>query len=72
MPRPTDRLQQAKQLKPNLFKRHYGVTWKTFQDMLCVMQERERSKKKSGRIPALTIEEQVLCTLEFFLILKRT
>jgi Helix-turn-helix of DDE superfamily endonuclease len=66
MPRPTDRLEQAKQLKPNLFKRHYGVTWKTFQDMLCVMQERERNKKKVGRTPVLTIEEQVLCTLEFW------
>jgi hypothetical protein len=66
MPRPTDRLEQAKQLKPNLFKRHYGVTWKIFQDMLCVMQERERNKKKSGRTPALTIQEQVLCTLEFW------
>jgi hypothetical protein len=40
--------------------------------MIAVIRERERSKRKTGRTPALTIEEQVLCTLEFFLILKRT
>jgi hypothetical protein len=34
--------------------------------MLFVMQERERNKKKTGRTAALTIEEQVLCTLEFW------
>jgi hypothetical protein len=34
--------------------------------MLSVVQECERNKKKAGRTPALTIEEQVLCTLEFW------
>jgi Helix-turn-helix of DDE superfamily endonuclease len=31
-----------------------------------VIHERERSKRKTGRTPALTIEEQILCTLEFW------
>ena len=34
--------------------------------MTDVIRDRENSKRKAGRTAALTIEEQVLCTLEFW------
>ena len=53
-------------MKPSDFKRHYGVHWQTFTSMITAYQAAQTKKKKSGRPPALTLEEQILFTLEFW------
>lgn len=53
-------------MKPRDFKRHYGVHWQTFTTMIDAYQASQTKKKKSGRPPALTLEEQILFTLEFW------
>jgi hypothetical protein len=53
-------------MKASDFRRHYGVHRETFYNMLEAYQAGQSQKKKSGRPPALTLEEQVLFTLEFW------
>lgn len=53
-------------MKPSDFKRHYGVHWQTFTTMINAYQAAQAKKKKSGRPAALTLEEQILFTLEFW------
>lgn len=53
-------------MKPSDFKRHYGVHWQTFTTMVTAYQVAQAKKKKSGRPAALTLEEQILFTLEFW------
>ena len=60
------RLERAQSMKPSDFKRHYGVHWQTFTSMITTYQAAQANKKRSGRPPALTLEEQILFTLEFW------
>ena len=56
----TLRLNQAQ------FRRKTGVDLETFAEMEAVLHERETSKRKSGRPPALPVGAQLLLTLEFW------
>ena len=57
--------ERAKKLKPNDFKRLCGVTQQTFNQMIKIVEHHERSKKKTGRPSKLSLENQVLMTLEY-------
>lgn len=57
--------ERAKKLKPNDFKRLCGVTRQTFNQMVKIVENHERSKKKTGRPSKLSLENQVLMTLEY-------
>nr|WP_255578742.1 transposase family protein [Deinococcus sp. RIT780] len=59
-------MERLRQLNRTRFKRHTGVYPETFAEMEIVLDQRERSKKKSGRPPALNVSEQLLLTLEFW------
>ncbi|MFW8628289.1 helix-turn-helix domain-containing protein [Deinococcus sp. ME38] len=61
-----DRLERLRKLNRKRFKRHTGIYPETFAEMELVLDQRERSKKKSGRPPALNASEQLLLTLEFW------
>ncbi len=61
-----DRLERLRQLNRTRFKRHTGIYPETFAEMEIVLDQRERSKKKSGRPPALDTAQQLLLTLEFW------
>jgi hypothetical protein len=56
---------KIKQLSAAQFKRKTGVKRKTFQVMVRVLKAEEKKKKKSGRPPALRIEDQILMTLQY-------
>lgn len=47
------------------FKRLVGVPRPLFEQMVVILQEAERSKKKSGRPHTLTIEDQLLLTFNY-------
>jgi len=53
-------------LEPEKFKRKLGVKPATFATMLEVLEKRERCKKKPGRTPALTLEDQLVLSLSFW------
>ncbi len=59
--------EQIKSLSPELFKRYCGVKPDTFAK-LCefVREQRTRVHKKSGRPCRLSVEDQVLLTLEYW------
>src|SRR3982750_1688766 len=57
--------EQIKDLRPADFKRYCGVEPDTFQRMVELVSKRlTRTRRKSGRPPKLTVEDQVLLTLE--------
>ena len=56
---------RAKKLKPDEFKRLCGVTPETFSQMVKIVENHEKLKKKTGRPSKLSLEEQVLMTLEY-------
>ena len=56
--------EQVKNLKPGDFKRLCGVQPETFVKMLEVMLRTAKPKKKPGRPTKLSIEDQLLLTLE--------
>jgi len=57
---------QALQLNETDFRRRTGVNPETFAEMEAVLHDREASKGKSGRPPALPVGAQLLLTLEFW------
>ena len=57
---------QAKNLEPVEFKRLCGVTPATFKQMVQVVAAEKKLAKKSGRPSKLSIEDQVLMTLEYW------
>lgn len=57
---------QAKNLEPMEFKRLCGVTPETFEQMVKVVAAEKALAKKSGRPNKLSIEDQVLMTLEYW------
>lgn len=59
--------QQIKDLRPALFKRYCGVKPETFHQMVSrVSDHLKETRIKSGRPPKLSIEDQVLMTLEYW------
>lgn len=48
------------------FRRLLGVKPETFEAMLAVLKTREAAKKKRGRPPDLSLEEQLLLALQFW------
>lgn len=54
-----------KDLKPTDFKRFCGVKPHTFAAMVEALQQREQQKKKKGRQAELSLEDQVLLTLQY-------
>ena len=58
---------QYQQLKPENFQRLCGVHHQTFVRMVAVLEEQvEPKKKKSGRPSKLSVEDQVLISLEYW------
>jgi hypothetical protein len=59
--------EQIKDLRPALFKRYCGVKPETFQRMVMVVSDHlAETRIKSGRPPKLSVEDQVLMTLEYW------
>lgn len=53
-------------LNRQTFRRRTGLYPEVFLAMLDVLQERETSKKRTGRPPALSLGDQLLLTVEFW------
>jgi len=60
------RYEQALKLNATDFRRRTGVDPMTFAEMEAVLRDREASKRKSGRPPAVPVGAQLLLTLEFW------
>jgi len=60
------RYEQAFELNATDFRRRTGVDPETFAEMEAVLHDREASKRKSGRPPAVPVGAQLLLTLEFW------
>jgi hypothetical protein len=59
--------EQLKKLRPALFKRYCGVKPHTFQKMVEVYAKHlQKSRRKPGRPPKLSVEDQILMTLEYW------
>lgn len=59
--------EQIKDLRPALFKRYCGVKPETFQKMVAVVSDHlAQTRVKTGRPPKLSVEDQVLMTLEYW------
>jgi Helix-turn-helix of DDE superfamily endonuclease len=59
--------EQVKDLEPALFKRYCGVKPETFQKMVTVVSDHlAETRIKTGRPPKLSVEDQVLLTLEYW------
>jgi Helix-turn-helix of DDE superfamily endonuclease len=59
--------EEIKGLRPALFKRYCGVKPETFQKMVEVVSDRLSNRRvKTGRPPKLSVEDQVLMTLEYW------
>ena len=57
--------EQAKKLKPDEFKSLSGVTLQTFERMVKIVKKQVKTKKKTGRPSKLSLENQILMTLEY-------
>lgn len=59
--------EQVKNLRPVEFKRYCGVKPHTFQKMAEVFSEHlQKSRRKPGRPPKLSVKDQILMTLEYW------
>jgi hypothetical protein len=59
--------EQIKDLRPADFKRYCGVEPETFQRMVGLVSRRlTKERCKTGRPPKLSVEDQVLLTLEYW------
>jgi hypothetical protein len=59
--------EHIKDLRPSLFKRYCGVKPATFQKMVTVVSDHlSKVRVKTGRPPKLSLEDQVLMTLEYW------
>ena len=59
------RYSEAKNLAPKEFKRLSGVYPETFAKMGEIVKEHQKNKKVSGRPSKLSLENQILMTLEY-------
>jgi hypothetical protein len=60
------RYEQIKHLKPAEFKRFWGVKLETFEKMVEIVALHSQQKKKTGRPGKVSLEDQVLMTLEYW------
>jgi len=58
--------EQAQHLEPEAFKRLCGVRAETFSEMVVVLEEKARGKRKLGRPSKLSIPDQLLMTLQYW------
>ena len=58
--------ERMKDLQPGDFKRACGVHPQTFETMLQVLRDHAQKKVKPGRPPALSLEDQLLMTLQYW------
>src|ERR1041385_3494200 len=59
--------EQVKDLRPADFKRYCGVEHETFRRMVELVSKRlAKERRKTGRPPKLSVEDQVLLTLEYW------
>ena len=58
--------ERTKHLKPAEFKRFWGVTYETFDKMVEIVRQHSQQKKKTGRPGKISLEDQVLMTLEYW------
>ena len=59
--------EQIKKLRPVDFKRYCGVNPHTFHKMVEVLAEHlKKTRRKPGRPPKLSVEDQILMTLEYW------
>src|SRR5829696_9327724 len=59
--------EQIKDLRPADFKRYCGVEPETFRRMVELVSKRlTKERRKAGRPPKLSVEDQVLLTLEYW------
>jgi hypothetical protein len=58
--------EQVKHLKPGEFKRLCGVRPETFAKMLEIMRLHTKPKKKAGRPTKLSLEDELLLSLEYW------
>ena len=58
--------EQIKDLSAQDFKRLCGVHPQTFAKMLAALGEREKAKRKPGRPPKLSLEDQLLVALQYW------
>lgn len=59
--------EQIKDLRPTLFKRYCGVKPETFQKLVEGLSDHlARTRIKTGRPPKLSVEDQVLMTIEYW------
>lgn len=59
--------EQIKDLRPAEFKRYCGVEPETFQRMVELVSKRlTKTRRKTGRPPKLSVEDQVVLTLEYW------
>jgi hypothetical protein len=57
--------EKVKNLKAEEFKRFCGVRLETFEQMVLLVRNHDNLKTKSGRPSKLSVENQVLLTLEY-------
>lgn len=59
--------ERVKDLRPADFKRYCGVEPETFKRMVELVSQRlTKTRRKAGRPPKLSVEDQVLLTLEYW------
>jgi hypothetical protein len=58
--------EQVRTLKPEAFKRFCGVQATTFSEMVSVLEQKQLLKRKPGRPRKLSLEDQVLLTLQYW------
>jgi hypothetical protein len=58
--------EQVKRLKPEDFKRLCGVRPESFNQMVEVVRSHNMTKRKTGRPGKLSLEDQILMTLEYW------
>jgi len=58
--------EQVRTLKPEAFKRFCGVQVATFSEMVSILEQKQQEKRKPGRPAKLSLEDQVLLTLQYW------
>ena len=53
-------------LNPTIFRRTFGIYPSTYQDMRIVLEQRQMTKQKQGRTPALDLDDQLILSLNFW------
>ena len=58
--------EQVRSLNPEAFKRFCGVGSTTFDEMVSALKQQQFQKRKPGRPSKLSLEDQVLLTLQYW------